>query len=192
MVKECKVLVVELFRLLNANQASCLPSTSKKYLLAWLSECSKDSENQRQFLYSILSGAGDCLNRPQDLADLMEAGLECFFREPATPASSVATEGRGGDLPGLVAALPPSPTTTSWNSGIVSLAKLPQKQDSALLEHCVSNGYCLTLYLSLLQRRPLCKSVRDEEVLLSSLLDWIRHLNLRLVVAFMLNLENKK
>ena len=47
------------------------------------------------------------------------------------------------------------------------------------LEHAVKVGHCLLLFSSLRSTRITCNSIKDEQVLLlSTLLDWFRHLEL--------------
>ena len=70
-----------------------------------------------------------------------------------------------------------------WNK-IISILKFPSRQEKVTLfiDHCLTNGRVLLLNAYIIQKRAdgsSCSSIKDEEVLLSSLIDWLRHIKLR-------------
>ncbi len=75
------------------------------------------------------------------------------------------------------------PSGVVWQ-GILSEMSLPADQNRlrALLDCCVSEGHCLLLYAYLGLRLPKCLDIREESVVLKSLMDWFRHLKMRWVL----------
>ena len=107
------------------------------------------------------------------LASLLESGLDAFFGDSADDdagdgANSMVVKD-GGD---------------PWNSVLPILASAtspktpedPNKTQRAMLEVAVKEGYVLVLFLHLRKRRPMCINLREEDVLIATILDWLRHI----------------
>ena len=133
-----------------------------------------------RFLKSIITNTASCVSKPEDAADVLEATLEAYFRD----VESYKTP------PGMdQSQYPSSPTDCGqkWNF-IIKVLAYPSRQEKVMqfLEVCVAHGHALLIYAYIIQRRTNgehCKSIRDEEVLLVSLLDWLRHIQLRCVIV---------
>ena len=114
---------------------------------------------------SIISNSGICINKAEDAADVLEAALEAYFRD-------INLDGSSNQLTGI-----------KWNAVISSISFPSRKEKlTPFLEHCVAQGHGLLIYTYVNQRRTngeQCKSIKDEEVLVVSLLDWLRHIRLR-------------
>ena len=103
---------------------------------------------------------------------MLEAALEAFFRD------SKLITGRQDPVFNAEQSV-----GNKWMK-IASILKLPSRQEkiTSFIDHCLSNGHVLLLYAYITQKRAdgsSCTSIKDEEVLLSSLIDWLRHIKLR-------------
>ena len=177
---ETKFFTIEILRLLNANAKSILPSTAVQCILEWLGCFKTDLENnehqhlkqnanvRKRLLKSMLENVANCVNSVPDMANLLETLIEAYFN----CSTSKCLQGNN-DI---------KQNETKWTN-MISMVKFPSRQEKStqLLEQCVSQGHVLLLYAYVKQRRcdpSYCKSIKDEEVLISSLLDWMRHLKL--------------
>ena len=70
-------------------------------------------------------------------------------------------------------------TGATWHDVLTAVTFPRQDKIPAFLEHCVAKGHCLPIYSYICQKLTTCQSIKDEEVLLVSLLDWLRHFHLR-------------
>ena len=70
-------------------------------------------------------------------------------------------------------------TGATWHDVLTAVTFPRQDKIPAFLEHCVAKGHCLLIYSYICQKLTTCQSIKDEEVLLVSLLDWLRHFHLR-------------
>ena len=125
-----------------------------------------------RILKAIIEVAGSNINKVEDAADVLESALEAFFRD-----SKMIT---GQQDPVFN---PDNIIGSKWNR-ISSILKFPSRQEkiTSFIDHCLSNGHVLLLYAYITQKRAdgsSCTSIKDEEVLLSSLVDWLRHIKLR-------------
>ena len=123
-------------------------------------------------LIALIENAGSCINKVEDAADVLETALEAYFRDIEIGSSREQSPYHVQNTIG-----------TKWNT-VISILRFPSRQEKVtiFLEHCISHGHVLLIYAYIKQRRTNgehCKSIKDEEVLLSSLLDWMRHINLR-------------
>ena len=92
------------------------------------------------------------VSRPEDIADVVSVTIDSSF---------AGDEG-----------------TSTWSQVNSSLTFPRQDKIPAFLEHCVASGYCLPIYSYICHKLSNCQSIKDEEVLLVSLLDWLRHFQL--------------
>ena len=125
-----------------------------------------------RLLKAIIENAGNCINKVEDAADILETALEAYFRD-----SDV------GSVRKLSNNYTENNITTKWNS-VNAVLKFPTRQEKITLfiDHCLNMGYALLIYSYSTQKRidaTHCLTIKDEEVLLSSLLDWLRHIKLR-------------
>ena len=120
----------------------------------------------------MLENAGNSINKVEDCADVLETALEAYFRD------SEVESGRKDPIYGTDKNI-----GNKWNN-VISILKFPSRQEkvTSLIDHCLSNGHALLIYAYVTQKRTNgthCLSIKDEEVLLSSLIDWLRHFKLR-------------
>ena len=116
--------------------------------------------------------AGNNINKVEDAADVLEAAIEAYFRDIKMV---------GGQKDPVFNT--ENSAENKW-SKLVSILKFPSRQEKITLfiDHCLTNGHVLLLYAYITQKRvdgTTCSSIKDEEVLLSSLIDWLRHIKLR-------------
>ena len=134
-----------------------------------------------RFLKSIITNTASCVSKPEDAADVLEAALEAYFRDVEYYRSPSPGTGQS-QYPSL-----PTECGQKWNF-IIKVLAYPSRQEKVtqFLEVCVAHGHALLIYAYIIQRRANgqhCKSIKDEEVLLVSLLDWLRHIQLRCVIG---------
>jgi hypothetical protein len=123
-------------------------------------------------LKAIIENAGTCINKVEDAADILETALEAYFRD--SDIGSVRNPSNNYSETSIA---------TKWNS-VNDVLKFPSRQEKITLfiDHCLNRGYALLIYSYVTQKRTdatYCLTIKDEEVLLSSLLDWLRHIKLR-------------
>lgn len=116
--------------------------------------------------------AGNNINKVEDAADVLESALEAYFRD------SKMITGRRDPVFNTE-----NSVGNKWNK-IVTILKFPSRQEkvTSFIDHCLNNGHALLLYAYISQKRAdgaSCSTIKDEEVLLSSLIDWLRHIKLR-------------
>ena len=125
-----------------------------------------------RILKAIIEVAGNNINKVEDAADVLEAAIEAYFRDIKMV---------GGQKDPVFNT--ENSAENKW-SKLVSILKFPSRQEKITLfiDHCLTNGHVLLLYAYITQKRvdgTTCSSIKDEEVLLSSLIDWLRHIKLR-------------
>ena len=125
-----------------------------------------------RILKAIIEVAGNNINKVEDAADVLEAAIEAYFRDIKMV---------GGQKDPVYNT--ENSAENKW-SKLVSILKFPSRQEKITLfiDHCLTNGHVLLLYAYITQKRvdgTTCSSIKDEEVLLSSLIDWLRHIKLR-------------
>jgi hypothetical protein len=170
-VKDGLPLVREMLSLLNTNANSVLPHLSQSVLDRWI----RGHTAQSPLVRAMLNVAGPTVVRPDALAPVLEAVLMAFFcddDEDVVPQDAEADLGTKAHTPGA----------DIWSS-IISDLSLPTDQNRvrALLERSVGEGHCLLLYAYLRLRLPKCLDIKEESVVIKSVMDWLRHLKMRYV-----------
>ncbi|XP_003703213.1 ectopic P-granules autophagy protein 5 isoform X2 [Megachile rotundata] len=142
-IAEASLLVTEL--LYTMNQSGFLMEHLRTSWTSWLSE--RTATNP--ILIGILKVISTTVTSSSILGELMEAALEAYFKFNAME-----------DVP---------PT---WASVLTILQSVVPRQPP-LESILISEGRLLALYSVLLKRLPLCRDIREEGMLLISLIDWI-------------------
>lgn len=153
--RELDSLVLGLLGLMNSN--SVLPVTVHKVLVhTWF------AKPNAQILSTILTSVSSTVQDPVAVAGLLEATIEADFMDGDDDQDAEKSR-----------------IAVSWPE-VLTLIKFPEDKQKVtlILDAAVSGGHCLTLYAVLRQRRPQFTTIEQEETLLSSLLDWFRHLHL--------------
>ena len=93
-----------------------------------------------------------------------------------------AVDERGSGGFGDTSPVPTMSSTRSWSS-VLSLLTLPTAGDKLrlVLDESVASGCCLFVFAAVRKKRRLCQTIQDEQVIISSMLDWLRHIKLRCV-----------
>ncbi len=156
-------LIRELFPLVNASTGSVLPSVAVDVMAHW---CSSHTA-QSPMLAAMLQLIGYSINSAANVSSLLEAALEAFFCDVE-------------DDEGQLNAPTTSPGSDAWLP-ILQMTSLPQEANRTrdVLDHAVQHGHALVLYLYLRKRQPTCLSLKEESVLILSIIDWLRHFKLR-------------
>ena len=142
------------------NSNSVIP----KYALQSVGDCwlrMPDLPLSLVFIKTLLTEAAKIVNTASMVSDLLEDCLVAFFCD--------RSDG------GLV-----TTSNVKWNQ-VLPFLILPKdkEQRQKCLDHAVQTGHCLLLYASLQQARSDCLSIQDEHSrLVSTLLDWFRHITL--------------
>ena len=142
--------VKDFLSLLNSNNNSVLPGSALMVLQSWLSQ----QDHRASPLHSLLNLAAVCINEVKTATTVMEAILEAWFKE---------TEAE--DQPTWADAL----THISWPTGT---------RVSQILEQSVQSGNILLLHAYLSYRKPQASSIKEEQMITSTVLDWLRNLSL--------------
>ena len=143
-----------------SNSNSVIP----KYALQSIGDCwlrMPDLPLSLIFIKTLLTEAAKIVNAASMVSDLLEDCLVAFFCD--------RSEG------GLV-----TTSNVKW-SQVLPFLQLPKDKDKRqkCLDHAVQMGHCLLLFASLQQSRSDCLSIQEEHSrLLSTLLDWFRHITL--------------
>jgi len=143
------VLVKDFLTILNSNHSSVLPGSTLMVLQSWLNNQSGKSST----LHSFLNQAGIAVTDIKLASAVTESVLEAYFKDSEDdfePAWSSILD------------------HISWPSG---------NRIKQLLDQSLSSGHLLLLYGYILFKRPQCISSKEEQVLASTVLDWIRHLS---------------
>lgn len=154
--KECEDLIKSFLTL--ANSPSVIPS----HVIRNINDCwlrMTDVGTAMLFLTPLLNHLSQLVHCPQTVSDLLEDCLEAYFEDRSDYQNGVKV---------------------SWEQ-ILPLVALPKDKDklSQCLENAVAKGHCLLLYASLQKSKKQCLSISDEATLLSSsLIDWLRHLEM--------------
>ena len=142
-------LVKDFLTVLNSNNASVLPGSALMVLQSWLNNQSGKSSA----LHSLLNQAGMAVNDIKLASTVIESVLESCFKD-----SEEDYEPAWGPILDHI----------SWPSG----SRIQQ-----LLDQSVASGHILLLFSYISFKRPQCISSKEEQVLASSLLDWLRLLS---------------
>ena len=171
-MQDCSPLVQEYLTLLNCAQASVLPSLALECYLSWLADHNSDSP----MLVATLQRAGDVVSRPAMLCSVAEAALEAFFGDNDDGSETFCNRGGdGGDAWALVEPMAKVFPTAAASATAAS----PDSKVTQALEESVRKGYVLYLYLYLRRKGPSCKDIHEENALISTILEWMRHLKYR-------------
>ena len=142
-------LVKDFLTILNSNNNSVLPGSALMVLQSWLNNQSGKSST----LHSFLNQAGMAVTDIKLASTITESVLEAYFKDSEDdyePAWSCILD------------------HISWPSG---------NRIIQLLDQSLSSGHILLLYAYILFKRPQCISSKEEQVLASTVLDWVRHLS---------------
>ena len=143
--------VKDFLTLLNSNSSSCLPGAAVMVLQSWLGGLHRASPP----LHALLAQAAVCINEVRVAAAVLEAVLESWFRD---------TEDDNSD--------------NSWGAVLGLLAWPAGTRMTQVLEQSVQAGHILLLHAYLSYRRPQAASIKEEQMLASSVLEWLRSLSL--------------
>ena len=161
--KECEELIRCILPLMNSN--SVIPAHLKSSInQCWLTI--PDHTTSLTFIQYMLNNASQLIASPELLSDVIENSLEAFFSDFGDDEDQSSIQRNA--------------SAASWNT-ILPMIKLPNDKEKyrKCLDQALQNGNCLILYSSLRLTRSTCTSIKDEQVLLiSTLLDWFRHLEL--------------
>ena len=153
--------VTELLRLVNGNAKSCLPEVARRLILSWLLACNANEGYHFVFLLnSILSASSKTLQSSEDAADILSCTIDSLFR-----GREASDDGSKKHM-------------ITWEHVNKSITFPDTEKVSGFLDRCVSRGYCLILFSYVTRQLRFCRGLKDEEVLLASLIDWMRRLNL--------------
>ncbi len=165
MPRECESLIKGVLNLINSNSIlpKCVVDNVKQ---DWL-----QGDDSNVFITALLKNSASCVNSEVVLASLLEDGLEAYFFEEEDDDEE---EENQKDIEKN------KKSTTTWENVLAHL-ELPQDKTklTKTLDQAVKDGQILLLYATLKLTRPQCLNIADEQnMLLSTLLDWFRHLQL--------------
>ena len=141
--------IKDFLTLLNSNNNSVLPGSALMVLQSWLGL----QDHHFTPLHSLLNQAGLCINDVKMSASVMESVLEACFKDTDDQAPS-------------------------WSSILEHISWPSSPRIQQLLEEAVQSGHVLLLFSFLLFRRPRAACEKDEQVIASTVLDWLRSLSL--------------
>ncbi len=146
--------------LLNARSNSPLPEETLRILRTiWLPLV---GGWRNPLLIATMLEAGICVANPEHLSPLLESCLQTFFKEEddGEEAFQAEVEKVNGD---------------AWSLALPHLT-LPadQKKLDGLVKMSVEQGNGLVLYAVLRSKLAKCSSLKDEEKLLRTVLDWVK------------------
>jgi len=144
-------LVKEFLVICNSSPASVLPGSALSVTQSWLSQ----NNGTSPLLLAILRQAGSTVTSDKLLPQLVESTLEAFFRESIDDF------------------------TPSWETVRHALSWPNASKMKVLLDQAVTKGNCLFLFSYINHKMPTCISIQEEQVLTSSLLDWLRLMSLQ-------------
>jgi hypothetical protein len=142
-------LVKDFLTVVNSNAGSVLPGSALMVLQSWLNNQSGKSST----LHSLLNQAGMAVTDIKLAATVTESVLEAYFKDSEDdfePAWSSILD------------------HISWPSG---------NRIKQILDQSVASGHILLLHAYILFKRPQCISSKEEQVLASTVLDWLRLLS---------------
>ena len=142
--------VKDFLSLLNSNNNSVLPGSALMVLQSWLSQ----QDHRASPVHSLLNQAAVCINDVKTATTVMEAVLETWFKE---------TEDEG---------------QPHWTDALAHISWPTGTRISQILEQSVQSGHILLLHAYLKYRRPQVSSIKEEQMITSTLLDWLRNLSL--------------
>ena len=136
--------------LLNSNNNSVLPGSALMVLQSWLGQLEQNTSP----LHSLLNQAGLCINDITISATVLESVLESCFRDCDHDQ------------------------TPTWPNILDHISWPTSPRIQQLLEQAVQSGHVLLLFSFLLFRRPRAASLKEEQVIASTVLEWLRNLSL--------------
>ena len=142
--------VKDFLSLLNSNNNSVLPGSALMVLQSWLSQ----QDHRASPVHSLLNQAVVCINDVKTATTVMEAVLETWFKE---------TEDEG---------------QPNWTDALAHISWTTGTRISQILEQSVQSGHILLLHAYLKYRRPQASSIKEEQMITSTVLDWLRNLSL--------------
>ena len=143
--------------------------------------------------YNLSILAAEDVSKPQTFSMLMECLLEGYFSdgedEDAAAAAAAGKDahrgGAGRVAVARVASAPPSPSRLrgdAWEELLLPRAmELPSEKLKDMLQFSLEQGNILVLYFHLRKKRPTRKNIQEEEAMISTVLDWLRHIKMRCV-----------
>lgn len=151
---DCEELIKSVMSLMNSPSPSFPKLIQKSMTECWLRMT--DPAVTAVFIGTLLRQASATIVCPFWVCDVFEDCLESFFNEEEIRRSK-----------------------PRW-SEILPFIQLPAEKEKyqQCLERAVKEGHCLILFASLRISRSKCTSMGDERALISTLIDWFRHLEL--------------
>lgn len=137
-----------------------MPLTTLEVLQSW----SSSHTAQSPLISALLRQIGPTVTRPATAAALLESVMQAYFCD-SDDEDGEGAEVQAGDV---------------W-AGVTENAVLPPDANRVreILDVSVKEGHCLLLYAYLRQRLPKCLNVQDENVMIASVVDWMRHLKMK-------------
>ena len=141
--------IKDFLTLLNSNNNSVLPGSALMVFQSWLGL----QDHQSSPLHSLLNQAGLSINDVKMSATVMESVLEACFRD--TDEDQVP----------------------SWSNILDHISWPASPRIQQLLEEAVQSGHVLLLFSFLQFRRQRVASEKEEQVIASTVVDWLRSLS---------------
>ncbi|XP_034233842.1 ectopic P granules protein 5 homolog isoform X2 [Thrips palmi] len=151
-VPEAGLLLTELLGVVNQPPGSALGALALESCVSWLSSLGSVPGSQRQstvVVPALLKVVGSTVNDSSALGGILEATLESYFYNAA------------GDE-----------TKNQWSSAVSILQPTVPRQPPTE-EVLITDGNLLSLHGLLLLQLRLCRDIREEAILLSSLMTWL-------------------
>lgn len=135
-------------------------------------EWSASHTSESPLLMAMLKQTGRTVTRPAMVAKVLESLLQAYFCD--------SDDNGDGDEDVLAAGGGGGGGVDVW-AEVSSEISLPMDGSRVreMLDHCVKEGHCLLLYAYLRIKLPKCVNVKEENVVLNSIIDWMRHLKMK-------------
>uniref|UniRef100_A0A0K2V8P6 Ectopic P granules protein 5 homolog [Megachile rotundata] n=1 Tax=Lepeophtheirus salmonis TaxID=72036 RepID=A0A0K2V8P6_LEPSM len=156
-LNEFKPLIKDYLNLLNVNQSSPLSSCVLEVLISWI----KEHKSRSPIVISLLTQlSSTVISWPSGFSKAAESLLDAYFYYGDEDELQNQNES------------PPE-----WSFVLEYITFLPTNVKE-ILDSAVKMGHLLVLVTYVRKKKVNCKSIREEEVLLSSILDWFRQIQL--------------
>ena len=119
------------------------------------------------------------MTKPHAYSTLIESLLEGYFSDEEEEEGG----GGGGDAPTLPHFSPSRVVRRggdAWEHLMSdNVMRLPETKVKDMLLYSLEQGHVLVMYYYLRKKRPVCQDIKEEEAMISTVLDWLRNIKMR-------------